>query len=373
MVRVAYSFKRGGDTCVIDSSKQIAYFKKIAENQYATKIMSDYGVEQQANLILLTESITEIYRHLPYNSFSSVVIYVAISSESDLVDIKAVEPVLLSNYENLSSIAGERVVIQVKQNGDLMYAIYAIETDIDLERLRKAAIIYHFNKDTEEEVFYGLHDTARLLPIPDADSYFAIQTYKNLESALEDYSSKVARHSACPHLERSWITDKRIFFKSKPEHLMRDSLTFFLKLRLRNTEIRPEQNVDTSHPVDIKVTWNFTTHLALIEIKWLGKSTNAIGTPFTSQYGASRALDGAQQLSDYLDSNVAYSPVKTTRGYLVVFDARRKGCGINTTQVNLVNGLHYAGIEIQYNPEFHKIRKDFAKPVRFFLEPVVTI
>lgn len=355
---------------MITDSQQLKYFKKIVEIHYVPMVLDDYGLDKMNLLLHLTDSIAEIYRHLKYNSFSSVTIYVAVDNNVFLSSISGANPNTIISYENLSPILGENIVIEVKENGTLHYSV---NFDFDINAARHNAIIYNFTKSTEVEVIFGKTTENKLLPIPDADSYFAIQTYKDLELALEEYGTKVARHSECVYLKTVWFDDSnRIFFKPRPEHILRDSLTQFFKMRLRNVEVRPEQIVDKSHPVDIKVTWSLTNHLALLEIKWLGKSLAKKGKRFNQIYNRQRALDGAQQLADYLDENLKQAPVKSTKGYLIIFDARRWGCNNKTNSVNANDGLRYVNDDIKFNPDFHIQRSDFAKPVRLFLEPVIT-
>ena len=81
-------------------------------------------------------------------------------------------------------------------------------------------------------------------------------------------------------------------------------------------------------------------------------------------------LEGAKQLSEYLDSNLVQSPVKTTKGYLAVFDARRWGCSSSTTTVKKADGLKYLNEIIILTPDYSATRTDFAKPFRFFMEPL---
>jgi hypothetical protein len=354
---------------MIDDQRQVEYFKKIASELYIPMVLSEYGANRKDTLIHLTDTISAAYRHLDYNSFKTVIFYVSLESTTALSSLQGSNSKVVTSYESLTQLRGESIVIEAKQNGELHYAI---NFQADIQQLRLNAIVYHFKSENGVEIFYGKSSERTLLSIPDADSYFAIQTYKSLDSALEDYGSKVARHSECQDLQKAWFDPNRIFFKPKPEHLLRDSLTRFLKLRLRNTEVRPEQNVDTSHPVDIKVTWSLASRLALIEIKWLGKSLAEYGKDFTQTYTQQRALDGAQQLADYLDENAKQAPVKTTRGYLVVYDARRWNCNNQTTTVDRPNGMKYENGSIAYNPQFHLTRQDFAIPRQFFMEPVVT-
>lgn len=189
-----------------------------------------------------------------------------------------------------------------------------------------------------------------------------------MDVALEDYRVKFAKMSNCPHLKSVWFNKDRIYFKSGPEDSLRDSLHFFLSCQLRDAEVRPEQNMDTSHPVDIKITWTFTNRLAVIEIKWLGKSLDQFGNKITQNYTQSRALEGAGQLIGYLDSNKLYAPNKITIGYLVVFDGRRKGTKTIINNISRKDAEHYRNNEIHYDPDYSNSRSDFANPLRLFME-----
>jgi hypothetical protein len=157
---------------------------------------------------------------------------------------------------------------------------------------------------------------------------------------------------------------------------MRESLAQHLRSSLRDHgifEVREEQNVDESHPVDIKVTWSFTNNLALIEIKWLGQSVNAMGDGMGTRYGESRAREGAKQLADYLDGNLQRAPLHQTRGYLIVFDARREGLSFPPS-ITLAEARAYWDRDIEYDPRYdvtRMVRNDFAPPLRFYLEPAV--
>ncbi len=138
---------------------------------------------------------------------------------------------------------------------------------------------------------------------------------------------------------------------------------------MRDAEVRPEQNVSETQPIDIKITWTFAPKQALIEIKWLGKSKHPDGKLATT-YGPARAQNGAQQLADYLDMNEEAVPGHVVRGYLVVFDGRRRRLGRSATSIRESDGLYYQDKEIHYEPAHDKERDDFEKPVRFFVQPV---
>lgn len=352
---------------MIVDPKHRQFFKKVAEELYVPMILNDYGTDKQHLLLELTNGISEIYKNLKYSSFDSVTILVRVDSQFATTLISS-DSLTVRSYESLSQLKGKKIVIELLPNMDLRYLLDQV---IDINSIRDRAIVYQYNGKTKKETFFGKKISRELIPIPDGDSWFAVQTYKDLEVALEDYGLKVARLSECVYLEGAWYDENRIFFKQKPERQLRDSLTQFLKARLRNIEGRPEQIVDKSHPVDIKITWGLANHLALIEIKWLGKSISRRGDRFTSSPNRKAANKGAKQLADYLDANRKQAPGKTTIGYLVVYDARRAKCNLNTKKLSSENGLKYDNKEIDYSPEYHKVRDDFAKPVRFFLEPKI--
>ncbi|OYU80441.1 MAG: hypothetical protein CFE23_09295 [Flavobacterium sp. BFFFF1] len=351
---------------MINDQRGIEYFKKIAQLHFAVVVVSDYGI-QLTDVTKFTDTISLIYRYLAYNTFKSVTIYSALTETNYLSALIGANPTTYSSYENITPLSGDDIVIEIKSNGELNISI---NYKIDIETLRKDSIIYNFDKQKGVESIYNKTTVSRLEPIPDSDSYFAIQSYKSLELALEDYKTKVAKHSDCPYLQRVWFDSNMLFFRKAPEHILRDSLTHFLKLKLRNAEIRPEQIVDKSHPVDIKVTWALANRLALIEIKWLGKSLKHRNKQFTKKFYPARALSGAKQLADYLDANLIQSPTYATMGYLVVFDARRAGCNKGTVEtLNSTDALTFLNQEIVYNPEYHSIRTDFAVPQRYFMTP----
>jgi hypothetical protein len=77
---------------------------------------------------------------------------------------------------------------------------------------------------------------------------------------------------------------------------MRDSLIEALMYLLRDANARPEHNTDETKPVDIRVEWFASGAAALIEVKWLGRSTAVPRRPTTTgtytDYGPRRAQEG---------------------------------------------------------------------------------
>jgi len=235
---------------------------------------------------------------------------------------------------------------------------------IDVALASTIAVVYRYRGDEG----FVVRDRYCAIPNPAVEhlSVFARPTFSSLLEALQDYRARLVRTSTCHLFRMAWETEQRVFFASGPEHHMRRSLCQFLYSRLRDVNVLPEQRVDETHPVDLKVTWSFTLSEALIEIKWLGKSRN--GTSIV-EYWDARAREGAKQLVDYLDWYRTTNPNADTKGYLVVVDGRRRSLSATTTSVSQADGMYYEHREIEYNPRYEELRSDFAPPLRLFAEP----
>lgn len=213
----------------------------------------------------------------------------------------------------------------------------------------QAHIAYTYNSPLNEQLYVS--DEA--VPFPEyydsaTCSIFSYPVYKELDEAICAYDRTLARNSVCCILERVWTDNKRKEFCEKPEHFMRDSLWLYLKSVLRNHTVKREQNVDETHPVDIKIIWPIISNVALIEVKWLGNSGK-------TQYRDARANEGAKQLIHYLYSSCSEEPDKNFIGYLAVFDGRRSKDIFN----------QYQNIEIDYKDEYKSHQQ--MKYHRFYL------
>lgn len=260
------------------------------------------------------------------------------------------------------------VAVEVLPNGQL--DLYVPDVPVDWPSVSVEAVVYEFARGDERFLIGG---EPKAIFNPSAGlhaSVFAIPTYRTLDAALRDYSARFVSTSQCLIFAGCWKDGSRLILKNKPESTMRDSLTQYLKTVLRAAEVRPEQNVDETHPVDVKVTWLFTNRLAIIELKWLGDALTKEGNLLP--YRDARAKEGATQLAEYLDWNASQAPTHETVGYLVVVDARRKGLQADTTSLPLADALWYADREIEYDPAYHTFRPDFAEPVRMFAQPALT-
>ena len=242
-----------------------------------------------------------------------------------------------------------------------------------LETLASTSVVYYYH-DTHEEFLAG--SQRKSVPRYDrsARSQFSVPTFSNLRDALLNYSSENVRESTCYIFRRVWHDGNRLFLIAGPESLIRDSLTQFLRNRIGGDhDVWPEQNVNEKNPVDIRVQPRFSNNrLMLIEIKWLGDSVAEDGH-VTAKHRDRRAQDGADQLAEYLDEQRRSAPSRVIQGYYVIIDARRKNLpdhAATMTTITRVNGLHYEGQVLSFDPAHHSDRTDFEEPYRMFARPV---
>jgi hypothetical protein len=343
-------------------SIDIAVMRQIAEDLYIAMVERELGTAGVDALKSLLAAVHDLYRHVDPDSIAERILIFHCTGNS-AHPLPTSDAITVRRRESIHQQTRGPIAIQVLPSGE---CLLWNEARVEPTDLSTVAVVYEYVAGAE--YFYARSQKRKAPKIVHGySSVFSVPTFSELRDALEAYKSKHARVSTCEILSTCWYDTNRLFFKSKPEFIMRKSLCQFLHSTLR-AEVRPEQIVDETHPVDIKVTWNFTNRLALIEIKWLGESKNPAGEATTS-YSAARAREGAQQLADYLEANRHRAPEHVSRGYLVVFDGRRRGMHDATLVIDRANGLHYATQEIPYNPEFHRTREDFEEPVRFFLEP----
>jgi hypothetical protein len=214
------------------------------------------------------------------------------------------------------------------------------------------------------------------IPVPKvidgAISQFVLNYFTDLKQALLAYRDSMAKTSKCHLLRQAWADKNRLWFVNSPEFRLRRALHNYLYsyLRCDDIDLREEQNVNDKNPVDLKIVWRMDNRSAIIEVKWVGKSLDLSTGNVTAEYYDSRAREGAKQLAEYLEEHRQEASREDTRGYLVVFDCRRKRLSPSATSVSRADGFHYQDREIEYNPRFHETRLDFEEPIRMFLEPV---
>lgn len=346
---------------MISNERDIDFINKIICQSHEHEIHSDYGDKGISDFICVIDNIRRIYKCINLRNHNSIIIF-----KSDSINLKTLhnQTHVINDFSHLTIYETcPNLTIQIKKIDEIILST----EDIDISQIIPTNFVYQYISTKER--FYTKTKTYELDDIPDCESYFSIPTFKSLESALEHYKINIVRSASCPHMQEA-LHPQRIFFKPKPEKYLRRSLEFFLKIRMREyIEVRPEQIVDESHPVDLKISWQGINHIALIEIKWLGKSLDAENGTITSIYDEPRALKGADQLIGYLDSNRERVPSFNTQGYLIIYDIRRKNTNANITSIDRDNGFFYEHKEINFNPSYHTTRNDFTKPIRMFITP----
>jgi hypothetical protein len=337
--------------------------KEIVQQLYLTAILREYGNEGGNQLRKILQGIHSVYDYVePETITDSLVIFCSLQDDDDI-------PAHLADAQHFTyaeHLAQEydaatrtgTAVIQILSNDE--YRLWK-NVIIDLNDLCSSAIVYVYRRRQDYFLIQG-EEKPIVNPSRAHASVFAIPTFRELRDALENYKRRMIRTSQCQIFSQAWgggESSDRLFFINRPEATMRKSLWQYLTSVL-GAEVRPEQIVDESHPCDIKVTWMQTNRIALIEIKWLGKSIDNNGN-ITQNFSESRARDGARQLADYLDANRTQAPTHQTRGYLVIIDGRRWRLTHASTFVNSRNGFWYRDKEITFNPEYHNERSAWFK------------
>lgn len=335
--------------------------RRIAHDLYVPVIHAKHGDEGTGALRVVLEFLGRLFERIEPELLSAPLIVLHPVSGFDEAALP-MNPRIAQDIPSLVSMVRGACVIRIRDRGFECWS----DQVIDLSVVSRNAVVYCFERGAERFIVDGANHRVPAVDTAQA-SFFSRPTFGDLREALQRYRHRVLA-SSCPLFKEAWEDENRLFFRSHAEQEMRRSLHQYLATVLRDAEVRPEQNVDESHPVDIKVTWMFTTRLALIEIKWLGKSRDA--GRITADHGAARANRGAKQLADYLDANRSLAPEHVTRGYLVVVDGRRRGLNPSSTSVTGEDGLHYEGVEIPFDPEYQKVRNDFDEPLRLFCEPI---
>lgn len=334
----------------------------VVEQLYVSRLAEYYGAVATSALGPLVTCVRAAYRYVPPDCLSSrLVVCSAVYADTPFLD--SLGDPLSTDLADMLVHRGEPLVVQV---GDDSVRMWKVDTP-DIDELTLEAIVY----------VYEDHDTFRLpgesISVDLGTGYpsvFALPTFFELEALLDSYAKKVARRSSCLILAKCWADNGRLVLANKPESVMRDSLAQYLRTTLREHEsidVRVEQMVDESHPVDIKVQWLLSNRTAMIEVKWIGDSWNPDATD-TLKYRGHRANEGAKQLADYLEANLDHSVDTVNIGYLVVFDARRRGLEVPLVPLSDDDASYYKDREIVYNPDYVSLRRDFRDPRRLFME-----
>jgi hypothetical protein len=306
-------------------------------------------------------------RHCTVDEKSDVKVFALLKSDPLVESLRTLHASpFQSGVSALGSI--ESLLVEIRED-DSPFVWMSVPPQIT--SVIETGVVYRLAQSVET---FSISGNTVVVPkvIQDAVSQFLLNYFKDLRLALLAYRDSMARTSKCHLLRQAWADDKRLWFTTKPERRLRRALHNHLVsyLRFGEIDLREEQNVDDSHPVDIKILWRMENRTAIIEVKWIGKSIDIETRKITASYTDSRARDGAKQLAEYLEEHRQQAAKEDTRGYLIVFDCRRRGLKTSTTAVARAEGFYYAKREVTYAPKFHKRRRDFEEPIRMFLEPV---
>jgi len=356
--------------------------KSLAGKAYLAHAREAFGSAGASAITELLDSVKLIYQRCPPESLKSTLTVVRGINATPLAPVIAVLG-QLSRFENygelatalLAATAQHHAIVEVASDGTFRVLISA--TDVDVVSLSQHAVVYRFELDTDR-ILAGKHSDFIPKVSNILKSNFATPTLTSLEEALTRYRDFVLE-TKCKILAGVWeggVDGPRLVLTNRPEGLMRDSLVQTLDLLMRDATVRPEQNTDETKPVDIRIEWFGSGASALVEVKWLGRSTakpqKPKPEPTYTDYDGKRVQEGADQLADYMDREVRHSQATAPRGYLVVFDARRQNVKGAADRLSKEDALHFEGSVLTLNPNHAKSREDFAEPTRFYLRPRAT-
>ena len=311
------------------------------------------------------ETAQNLYKHVEPERIAGEVIIFEMIAQSNSKEQKYATD-LPADFSALANQDVKDLLLEVGSDG----RVYIRTKTVSGEELATTAIVYRYRRGREEFLAGNqIKPVLRLDLI--AHSQFSIPTFPNLREALQNYAVENVRESTCYIFNQVWADRHRLFFKAAPETDLRRSLTQFLRNRFgADHDVWPEQIVDESHPVDIRMMPKFSNNrLMLIEIKWLGFSIADDGH-ITARHKEPRAQVGADQLAQYLDDQLRFGPSHVIQGYYVIIDGRRENLREGTTTISRADGMHFETKEIAFDPAPHKRRNDFDQPYRMFARPI---
>jgi hypothetical protein len=342
--------------------------KQVCSETHLPIVAAAFGNSGVDAIFRIMETVKTLYKHVEPERIRGHVIVFQLVWPRDTTP----EPPRAGPPADFGAIANRAVtdlIFEIASDG-LVYA--RMWPDVSLEDLAKNAVVYHWQSGQEE--FLAGDGRKPVLRLDSAArSQFAVPTFSSLREALLHYARENVRESTCYIFQQVWRGENRLFLKAKAEVVMRNSLTQFLRNRMgADHDVWPEQIVDESHPVDIRVKPRLTNNrLMLIEIKWLGWSVAEDGH-VTARHKNPRAQEGADQLAQYLDDQRRFAPSYVIQGYYVIIDGRRENLQEGATTISRADGMHYEDKELTFAPSHHEVRPDFDPPYRMFASPVCT-
>jgi len=348
---------------------------KIAEELYEVHVERVYGKTGVERLRSVIKTVKELYCHRSPQSFSEgLMVFATLDEKGEPLDPGG--STVLNGVGDVAQLM-PGAIVQVVGDGRLRAWPPATAESEDLV---SSAVVYVFFAARERSAqFEAIALPAGLRTVPNPNGYpsaLAPPTFWNLEDALDYYAANLAARSTCERLREVWALDaddRRLVLRNCPEQVMRESLARHLRSSVRDAKlvrVNEEQNVSETEPIDIQIVWSLTTHIALVEIKWMGKCLNEGGDGLASYtHSDGRAREGVGQLANYIDLAYERSPKHEIVGYLVVFDARRRRVTRwEPGPISKEDAWHYARVEIDFRDSIPD-RRDIQPPRRVFLEP----
>jgi len=335
----------------------------------------DYSDKIISATEIIGKGLTELFNFIEPGLFDHKIIVVKNLNDTPIFSADSINlrmnKALLFNYN-------KEIVIQLFNDGNIL-----MWEDVDSSKIFDCQenIVYLFEANKEK---FFVKNKEIDITIRSFGSRYS-EEFDELEVQLNNYHLHKIKYSSCPIFSDSWSSDKRIFFKAIdkekkerniPEDYIQKSLQNFIKDlsifkgKIGQFEPTREHNLDARKPVDIIVRWEKSNRIALIEIKWLGKSIH--DGQIKSEHTNSRANEGFKQLKEYFDLAKRDNPNKLIKCYLVVIDARRRQTNEQTTTISFENGMYYANQEIELDDDkkYHLIYKNIQTPIRMFVEPI---
>ena len=132
---------------MILDEKEIEFFKQIAHEQYAVLVTDDYGEDGSKKLLLLTDAITKIYKHLDFPSFTKIIIYTPLDQSLSLKNIEGSNYQLYQSFQNLSQLRGTALTIEVCENWDLLISEFIMRQRQYQKDMKTPIVLFLTTKD----------------------------------------------------------------------------------------------------------------------------------------------------------------------------------------------------------------------------------
>jgi hypothetical protein len=336
---------------------------RVVQQSFESEVQKRFGDSGVERLVNLLDTAKELFRYVPHEWMHDGATVITPLDPQHVLHLEGGGRTVVGLH-NLSgrTMRGVTVVIRGRDTFEVVeHADHRLYGVVDV-------LTYRYIHGVSEEILVD----GTPWPVEDTGwpCAMAVPIFSSLEEALDTYVALHRRPEYCAHIEKAWRGANRLAFLPKPERHLRRSLFLALRTSVRSAHVEQEQNQDETKPVDIEVTWWNPGRVAIIEVKWLGRS-GPEDEEFTTTYKERRAVDGLKQLADYLNRRDGSTPTVSVTGYLFVFDGRRQAVTYTDTSIDAERGLHFADLDPRYPAELLEM-PDIGRPFRLFLEPIVS-